>query len=284
MNKVTAIAFFVYVTLFVVVSGCNDHESNVRFVARVGSALLTEEDIALSLTNQAAFLDSSDAVSQIVEQWITNELLYQEALERGLISDPEVERLLKDNERSVLISTLVDRMTTADIGSGPDDDAIRTYYEKNREKLALREPYVQIRHLVLSSPDSAEVLWKLVSEMATDALGTAQFKALALNYSREGPLPDAYYPQSQLFAGMPGVVEAISRLSPGETLPVIPHAGRYHIVQLIDKIDAGSIPAMEMIINNLRDRVTIQMRKQLYARQVQRLRTRSLARDELEIK
>ena len=211
-------------------------------------------------------------------------MLYQEALNQGLSSDPDVQRLLADNERSVLISALVNKMTTEDLDGGPADDAVRTYYEQNRDQLALREPYVQIRHLAFTSPDSAAIFRKSVSEMGLGDLGKAQFSRLAAVYGIDGPNPDTYYPQSQLFSTIPGLVEAVSALKPGQTLPVVNDSGRYHVIQLIRRLEIGTVPAMELIIDDLRAKVSIQLRKQLYARQVQQLRTRALSRDELEFK
>ena len=264
--------------------GCGKESYPTDFVARVGSSVLTQEDVQRSLQDQTAFVDSADAASQIIERWVTNELLFQEALSQGLKSDAQVQRLLADNERSVLISALVNKMTTEDLEGGPDDDAIRTYYEQNRDQLALREPYVQVRHLAFSSPDSAAIFRKSVSEMGLGDLGRAQFSRLASVYGADGPNPDTYYPQSQLFSTIPGLVEAVSTMRPGETLGVVNDTGRYHVIQLVRRLEIGTVPAMELIIDDLRAKVSIQLRKQLYARQVQQLRTRAQSRDELEIK
>ena len=284
MTEAPFIRNLVFALIFSGALGCSSDDGPEDFVAKVGSSYLTSAEIQRSLENQTAFLDSADAVSQIVERWVTNELLYQEALSQGLRGDPEVQRLLVDNERSVLISALVNKMTTEDLEGGPDDDAIRTYYKQNRDQLALREPYVQIRHLVFTSPDSAAIFRRSVAAMGTGALGKAQFARLAAIYGMDGLNPDTYYPQSQLFSAIPGLVEAISKLSPGQTLPVVTDGGRYHIFQLIRRLESGSVPAMELIIDDLRAKVSIQLRKQLYGRQVEQLRTRALARNELEVK
>lgn len=265
------------------IAGCASKDHG-EFVARVGNQVLTQEDINRSLANQMAFSDSAGVASQLIERWIANELLYQEALSQGLKNEPEVQRLLADNERSVLISAFVNKLTDEDLRDGPSEDAIRTYYEQNRDQLALREPYVQIRHLVFSSPDSAAIFRRSVADMGLGDLGKAQFARLAARYGMDGPDPDTFYPQSQLFSSIPGLVEAVGDLRPGQTLPVINETGRYHVIQLVRRLEAGTVPAMELIIDDLRAKVSIQLRKQLYARQVQQLRTRAQARNELEIK
>ncbi len=265
------------------VAGCSNQQEEQNFLARVGSEMLTQEEVNRLLENTSAFLDSSDAVSQIVEQWVTNELLYQEAVERGLRGDPQVQRLLSDNERSVMINALVNRMAETEIGAGPDDASIQTYYEQNREQLALREPFVRVFHLVFQNPDSASSIREILVQNP-DLNENPESKALVEPYMVAGTDTDAYFPQSQLFSRIPGLSEAINDLSTDEVLPVFGHEGSFHVIKLVDRIPAGTVPGLDMISDKLRDRVAIQMRKQLFARQVQRLRTRALSRDELEIK
>ncbi|MDG1754925.1 MAG: peptidylprolyl isomerase [Rhodothermales bacterium] len=263
---------------------CGVPEEDQSYVARVGSATLTYSDVQRSLANQTAFLDSTDAVSQVVERWITNELLYQEAVDRGLMSDPSVQRLLEDNARSVMVSAIVDRMTTDDLESGPDEDAIRTYYEQHRNQLALREPFARVRHLIFLDADSAESIRSQIADLDLDESGMEAYALLSAKHMPGVSDPDAFYPLNQLFSSIPQVLNTIQELNPGDILPVISHEDRYHVIQLVQKLESGDVPDMELIIDDLRKRVTIQMRKQLYERQVQRLRTRALARDDLEIR
>ncbi len=222
-------------------------------------------------------LDSADAVSQIVEQWVTNELLYQEAVDRGLRGDPEVQRLLADNERSVLIDALVTRFLDDELGDGPDEAAIQTYYEQHRDKLALREPFVRIRHLVYGNADSARAgLAALEASLLTPVIPSGGRLASPVR-------DDVFYPQGQLFAATPGLSQVVDRLDVGDVNPVFAVDSTFHVVQLLDRLDTGSVPTLDMIKDEIRGRVAIETRKQLYARQVQRLRTRALAREELVV-
>jgi hypothetical protein len=58
----------------------------------------------------------------------------------------------------------------------------------------------------------------------------------------------------------------------------------FHVVQLVERIPARTIPEPAWIEDELVRRLVIQGRKQLYARQVQRLRNEALAREDLEIR
>jgi len=59
---------------------------------------------------------------------------------------------------------------------------------------------------------------------------------------------------------------------------------RYHVVQLVERIPIGTTPAVSLLEDQLRARIAIENRKQLYARQVQRLRNEALAREELDVR
>ena len=263
--------------------GCGPKADYGDFVARVGSQTLTREELARSLDNRPYSLDSSEAASQIIEQWVTNELLFQEALDRGLRSDAEVLRLLAENERSVLISALVNRMYDEDSGE-LSEGALQTYYEQHRPQLTLREPFARLRYLSVVDADTAAMM---VDSLRT-GLDDEQFEHLARRYSVD---PDAsvelasgYYPVSQLFGQDRGLHDAVTRLSEGQILPPFELDGRFHIAQMVDRVDAGTLPDLEMIAGDIAARVGIESRKQLFARQVQRLRTQALAREDLEIR
>lgn len=270
--------FFGLMTAMVLFTACKTAPEPETYVARVGDALLTQEEVNALIRDRSAFLDSADAVSQILEQWVTNELLYQDALSRGLRGDPDVQRLLADNERSVLIDALVSRVLEAEMQGGPDESAIQTYYEQHREKLALREPFVRVRHLIYQDLDSAEAARAaLQASMLTPDLPEGGRLASGLS-------DDAFYPERQMFAATPGLGEVISGLDIGDVHNVFEVDSTYHVVQLMDRLEAGSVPSIDMVRREIRDRVAIDMRKQLYARQVERLRTRALAREELDVR
>ncbi|MDA0683950.1 MAG: peptidylprolyl isomerase [Bacteroidetes bacterium] len=269
----------IFLVIVLGVSSCKQTPPAPEYVARVGEAVLTMNEINRLLENQSVFLDSADVVSQIVEQWVTNELLFQEARDRGLRGDPEVQRLLADNERSVLINAFVNRAVSEELGNGPNESALQTYYEQHRDQLALREPFVKVRHIIFDDADSAEAARGILQRSGLEPLP----RPMGRN-ANQGLNEEAFYPQRQLFAAIPGLNQAVDGLDVGEVMSVFAHETAFHVVQLLDRLPEGTVPSIDMIRDDIRDRVAIQIRKQLYARQVQRLRTRALAREELEIR
>ncbi len=274
-----------YLGLFLLLlsTGCRPEPDYGDFVARVGDATLTRDELARILDRRTYSLDSTEAASQIIEQWTTNELLYQEALQRGLRSHPDVVRLMAENERSVLISALVNELYT-DEEDALSEGAIQTYYEQHRDQLVLREPYSRVRYLPVRSQAEAT----LVRDSLDRSLEPADFERLVMNHSTDPEtslaLADAYFPVSQLFSRNPALRSVLLTLRAGETWGPVEQDSLFHVVQLIDRVAAGTLPDLEMIRPEIVQRVQIESRKQLFARQVQRLRTQALAREGLEIK
>lgn len=269
--------------LLLVFAGCRPAPDFGDFVARVGNATLTREELALTLDRRTYSLDSTEAASQIVEQWTTNELLYQEALQRGLRTKPDVVRLLAENERSVLISALVNELYTED-ENATSEGAIQTYYEQHRDQLVLREPYTRVRYIPVTTTAQAAVVRDSLNRLSDPSA----FERLVLLHSSDPAtsltLAESYFPISQLFSRNPGLRTALLSLRPGDIYGPVEQDSLFHIIQLVDRVAAGTLPDLEMIRPEIEQRVQIEARKQLFARQVQRLRTQALAREGLEIK
>lgn len=264
--------------------GCESDDAPSSYVARVGTHYLTEDDISRMLNGMGPVSDSTQAREQVIEQWVDETLLYREALRRNLSQSSEVQRRLEERRRSTLVSALTSRIYE-DIDPEPSAEEIRTYFERHREQLALREPYVRIRHLATASEDSAQAVRRqLVAarEATVDSLWTRLARRHAKDPRRARQLSTRFLPEGRLFTQLPYVRDELSVLREGETAPVIEDNNRFHILQLVRRIPKGADPELEWIEDEIRNRLRIRRRKQMYAREVQRLRNRAKANDLIE--
>jgi len=163
-------------------AGCENPEPPPDYVARVGQSYLTRQDLQEELRDTPAGRDSADARQQVIERWVTNELLYQEALRKGLIDKKEVQRLLEENKRSVLISALISSRFESD-SARPSPTETRQYYERHRQQLALREPYVRVRHLATPTPDSAQTARSLLQQAMMAGRADSTWPGLARRFA-----------------------------------------------------------------------------------------------------
>lgn len=283
----TATGLLVSVVMAVTLVGCESNGELPPYEARVGDRYLTKQELSDALAALPVRQDSVEARQQIIEQWVSNELLYQEAQHRGLRQDPEVQRLLKENERSVLVSALISRVYEESI-SAPTPAEMQAYFERHKEQLRLREPFVRVRHLAARTPASAQEarrqLQEAVASDAADSVWQRIIGRYAVDESDALGFSDTYYPERRLFALQPDLASALGQLRSGQIAPVIDSDDLYHVIQLVERVPAGATPEPAWIEDELTRRLVIQSRKQMYARQVQRLRNEALSRDNLEVR
>ena len=286
-NRRVARSLFVLVWLALTLAGCGQEAAVPDYVARVGDRYLTREELSAALESHPFLQDSTEAQQQIIEQWVNNELLYQEARRRKLRNDPDVRRLLEENERSVLISAYVNRLFE-DEAVTPSPEALQTYFEQHRDQLRLREPFVRVRYLSNADADSAMAARRALLQINRTPNPDSAWTALVHRYADDPDgalgLSQSYFPESRLFTAQPAIQEELRGLSDGDVSPLIEYDGVYHVLQLVDRVPPGYVPELAWIENELKQRLTIEARKQMYARQVQRLRNEALARENLEIK
>lgn len=265
--------------------GCGTEPPPADLVARVGSRVLTQEEVSRAIATIGPTLDSAEAARRYVDQWITDELLAREADRRGLRDEPAIRKLIEESERSVVVSALIERVY-AESADGPAEDQIRDYFNSHRDQLRLIEPYVKVRYLVLDDESKAREAQRRLA--AADTSAHDEWDRIVDEFADS---PDAargwsdlFMPESQFLSDLPAVKEAVSGLRPGRTTTVIEADGAWHVAQLVDRVPAGTVPRLAWIRETLMQRVEIEARKQLYTRLVQDLRNEALARQDLEIR
>jgi hypothetical protein len=265
--------------LLALLTGCESEEAPSSYVARVGDQYLQEADVQRMLEGMGPVPDSTEARQQVIEQWVERSLLLREARRLNLSQDAEVQRLLEERRRNTLVGALTNRIYE-DLDQAPTDEEVRTYFERHQDQLTLREPYVRVRHLTTGTIDSARSARQALVG-APDATADSVWGRLSQQYgqdpARARRLADRFLPESRLFAQLPYVRDELAALQNGETAPVIEDNNRYHVLQLVRRVPEGAEPELRWVEAEIRRRLRVRHRKQMYAREVQRLRNRAKA-------
>ena len=191
-----------------------------------GDKLTTQELDSLS---PEGFTVTRDNLPKILDKWVSNTLMYQEALRRGIDKEAQVQAHLKRLERDYLVNELLDRMTSS-VKVGQDQ--LMQYFNQHKEEFSYE---VKITRIVMA--DSMQAV-----QTAAEIAAGADFQKLAKERSQDALLEAGQ--ESRYFArnvgdprmgGDPGVVEAIFALSPGQVSGVVPSQEGYQIIKLIDK-------------------------------------------------
>jgi peptidyl-prolyl cis-trans isomerase C len=166
---------------------------------------------------------------KILDKWVSNTLMYQEALRRGVEKEPQIQAHLKRLERDYLVNELLDRITT-NVKVGQDQ--AMQYFNQHKDEFSYE---VKIARIVMA--DSL-----MAAQTAAELKGGADFTKLAKERSQDVALEAGQ--ESRYFArnvgdprmgGDPAVAEAIFALAPGQISDVVPSQEGYQIIKLIDK-------------------------------------------------
>ena len=256
-------------------------------VARVGEAALTEADLAEALGAVPVGLDSATAREQVIEQWVQRELLVQEARRRGLDDDPAVRRRLADSERAALEAAALEAFFAANPAE-PDPEAVEAYYEAHRQDLALREPYVRLRHVRVTDRRRAEEARTALQRALASPVPDSLFTLVAAEYAAdpEGAvaLSAEYVPEGRLEALDEALGAAVAALPAGAQVAVVASGPVLHVVQVVDRVPAGTVPPLSLVRDELAERLAVQTRRELEARFLAQLRSQAQADGLLDIR
>jgi hypothetical protein len=102
-------------------------------VAEVGNSRLHLNE--LKETSIAGDTISRDEWVRRIESWVDFEVMYREALKRGLQKDPVTQKLIKDSEKKILVDRL--KITMYDVVEKESDKELQEFYENNKELFRL---------------------------------------------------------------------------------------------------------------------------------------------------
>ncbi|GBU23728.1 hypothetical protein R83H12_00345 [Fibrobacteria bacterium R8-3-H12] len=102
-------------------------------VAEVGNSRLHLHELKESKT--AGDTISKEEWVRRVESWVDFEVMYREALKRGLQKDPATQKLIKDAEKKILVDRL--KITMYDVIEAESDKELQEFYENNKEMFRL---------------------------------------------------------------------------------------------------------------------------------------------------
>jgi peptidyl-prolyl cis-trans isomerase C len=211
--------------------GCNSPKTGPALAGPVlvsvnGDKLTGPELDSLS---PEGFEVTRENLPKILDKWVSNTLMYQEAVRRGVEKEPQIQAHLKRIERDYLVNELLDRLTTnTKIGQ----EQMVQYFNQHRDEFSYE---VKIARIVIADSVMAE-------QTAAEIKGGADFTKLAKERSEDLALEAGQ--ESRYFArnigdprmgGDPAVAEAIFALSPGQVSDVIPSQEGYQIIKLVDK-------------------------------------------------
>lgn len=218
--------------------GPRDAEQVGIELATVNSVKLGSNDFqAFAARNPAGSAElTSEQRSEIMDQVITDELLFQEAFKQGMFRDPKVQKIMV----SLLVRAEVhDNVRATDFTM----DERRAFYDEHKEEFVLPEKRQVKRILVLPNETRTDAEASgLANELREKVLANPDsFRDLAVEFSddpykRRGG--DLGFISNEGKPGVePEVIELAFSLDVGETSDVFRASGGYQFVHVASKRD-----------------------------------------------
>lgn len=227
--------------LALLLAACAAEPDESPVVARVGDAVLTRADLEDQVTDS---LDPEVELASrraFVEEWVREQLLYQEALSSGLGEKARLQRLIEQARRDLLVAAYLNQeFEDREVEIAEED--IENYYYLHADDYARTEAEVRLQHILLQSRRDANALRRRL------VAGSITFEEAARQHSLDGA--------TNLAGGDSGYFSAeddplLWEISQDLTLnristPISTERG-YHIVRVLDRKEPGTTKEVEQV-------------------------------------
>lgn len=143
--------------LAVVLSACMSEETQGPVVARVDGVDLTranlDDQMPLGLDPETAATERQ----AFVENWVRQQLLYQEALATGVEESARIQRLLAQARRDLLVAAFLNR-ELENRQVEVSEEAIEDYYNLHADRFLRPEAEIRAQHILIGSRRDANSL------------------------------------------------------------------------------------------------------------------------------
>jgi peptidyl-prolyl cis-trans isomerase C len=208
-------------------SGCKKEEEE-KVAARVGKTTLTVEELLNQIPPQMLINASPETRKNLLDTWVSNELIYQDALEKGVDKKPEVAQQIELTKKQIVIqAAMQDLMTSARFI--PETES-RTYFREHEEDY---NTIIEVSHISLNSrAEGMEVLERLSEGQS--------FGSLAKRYSTDSTtaMKNGYFGSFRKgdLVRLPVFEEyAFSLQNVGDVTPLVQTEFGFDIIKLLSK-------------------------------------------------
>lgn len=250
---------------FSVLAGCG---SQGKLEAVVNGQVITSKEVdeRIARMNPAIRPSVANDRRRVVEQLVTETLLFQEANRRGLDRDREVRQLLQEARRQILIGRLLEVARQELRGTVPEEE-IAHFYEAHRADFSQPESW-RASHLLAADAATAEKALARIKGGESFAQ-VAQELSTDPSKARGGDI--GFFSKGQV---IPEFEAACKDLEPGQMSRVVKSPLGYHVILLTEK-KAARDRTLEEVRDQIRQLLEGQQGQQKLEGYVQQIRSKS---------
>ncbi|MFC1548418.1 peptidylprolyl isomerase [Candidatus Omnitrophota bacterium] len=253
-----------FLFLILYLTACGKAPEKNAVVATIGTSEITLSDFNERIANLPPRYGEivKKRKKEFLDEIVNDTLLYQEAVRVGLNNDKDVQKVIEQARRKIMIARLLKDKVDDRIIINEED--IVTFYNDNSDKYMTPE-IMRVSHILVQNQEDADsVLEELVNGKSFESLAKA--KSVDPTAQRGGDI--GYFPKGQL---MPRFEEACSQLEIGEISGVVKTKLGYHIIKLTDR-RAPELRPLEKVREDIESRLRMVNRQKLFNDLLQHLR------------
>jgi hypothetical protein len=255
----------------VLIAGCQERSDKTDYVARVNDSYLSGSDL-LGILDSANVDDNFKA--EVVRNWILKELLYQEAINEGILDGRDFKSILEKSKKELAGSLLLKNFSSnAILRYQPQE--VEEYYSHNKSEFSFGSNSFKLNIATFSNQNNAVQFRSLLLSSGWDESLTQYSRDSTLLAVSNGIIlsEQDIYPQQ--------LARIIIGLHPLEISIVISDDAGYHTVaQVLNSFRKGTIPPFDIIKESVEERFIANKKKQLLNNYVDELYSKS----DIEIK
>ena len=233
--------------------------SGSGYVAKVGSSVITEEDVKKELGTLPPHIQriftGPEGTEKFVDELVKKEILYQEAKKKGLEGNQDYKKKVEDFKKYTLISLLLEK-EIEDKAKVTEKD-VKDYYEAHKENLATSSQ-IRASHILLKTEEEAKKVKEQLGK-GGDFARIAKEKSLDTGSAKNGG-DLGFFSRGQM---VPEFERAAFSLNVGEVSSPVKTQFGYHIIKVTDK-KQEPVAEFEKMKDPLTQKVTAEKQKEVF--------------------
>jgi hypothetical protein len=241
---------FLIVALAVAFAGCEQRQEQKQILARVGTAELTLDEARDGLDTASAMYEHQ--LRMYVAAWIRTEMLYQEAVRRGVENAFAFQRQLNQTRKQLAVQQLFEQFTNEDTAGIPTSE-FEQYFSRHVDEFIVREDGMKLNVVGFSTRERASAFtaklargasWaKTLESIVNDSAAALEITTVFTNhFFTQYTMP---FPELWKVAQTLGTNDV--------SFPVRTPSG-FVIIQLLSTVKKGSTPQFDLVQNEVRAR------------------------------
>ncbi len=240
-----------------------------KIAAVVNGQVITEKDLESRIARLRALPNrspQSDDHQRVLEDLVTETVLVQEAQRRRLDRDSEVQRLLAEARRQILVGRFLETLAKENPVEATSEE-VGQFYQQHSDRFTEPE-MLRASHILVKTEEEAK---KGLNRLKSGEPFAKVAEELSIDPTRVRGGDIGFFSPGQV---IPEFEEQCRRLKAGQLSGIVKTSFGYHLILLTDHRPARQRP-LEEVEDQIKKQLTAQRQQRQVAEKVQQVRSKA---------